>query len=118
MHDTSFQANLASIRRRTDQMFFWLLLAQWAFAIGLAVVANPFGWEGESRHLHVHLKLAIVLGAAINVAPLYLIARHPGSTMTRQVVAAAQMLWSALLIMLTDGRIETHFHVFGSLAFL
>ena len=26
--------------------------------------------------------------------------------------------WSALLIDLTGGRIETHFHVFGSLAFL
>ena len=29
-----------------------------------------------------------------------------------------QVLWSALLIHLTGGRIETHFHVFGSLAFL
>ena len=37
---------------------------------------------------------------------------------TRHVVAVAQMLWSALLIHLTGGRIETHFHVFGSLAFL
>src|SRR5206468_6040128 len=32
--------------------------------------------------------------------------------------AVSQMLWSALLIHLTGGRIETHFHVFGSLAFL
>jgi two-component system, NtrC family, sensor histidine kinase HydH len=37
---------------------------------------------------------------------------------TRLVIAVAQMLWSALLIHLTGGRIETHFHVFGSLAFL
>ena len=28
------------------------------------------------------------------------------------------MLWSALLIHLSGGRIETHFHVFGSLGFL
>ncbi len=28
------------------------------------------------------------------------------------------MLWSGVLIHLTGGRIETHFHVFGSLAFL
>jgi signal transduction histidine kinase len=34
------------------------------------------------------------------------------------VIATAQMLMSALLIHLTGGRIETHFHVFGSLAFL
>ena len=38
--------------------------------------------------------------------------------LTRHVVAASQMLFSALLIHLTGGRIETHFHVFGSLAFL
>ena len=31
---------------------------------------------------------------------------------------SAQMLMGALLIHLTGGRIETHFHVFGSLAFL
>ena len=37
--------------------------------------------------------------------------------MTRQIIAVSQMLWSAFLIHLTEGRIETHFHVFGSLAF-
>src|SRR5438034_5541534 len=42
----------------------------------------------------------------------------PGEAITRHAVAVAQMLWSALLIHLTGGRIETHFHVFGSLAFL
>lgn len=38
--------------------------------------------------------------------------------MTRYTIAAAQMLMGALLIHLTGGRLETHFHVFGSLAFL
>src|SRR5262249_4139713 len=33
-------------------------------------------------------------------------------------IAFAQMLFSALLIHLSGGRIETHFHVFGSLAIL
>ena len=37
---------------------------------------------------------------------------------TRHTIAIAQVLFSALLIDLTGGRIETHFHVFGSLAFL
>ncbi|MBS2007802.1 MAG: histidine kinase, partial [Cyanobacteria bacterium SZAS TMP-1] len=36
----------------------------------------------------------------------------------RHTVAIAQMLYSALFIHLTGGRIETHFHIFGSLAFL
>jgi signal transduction histidine kinase len=112
-----FESNLDAIYRRTDQMFFWLLLAQWAFAIGLAL-DEPYGWDGASRHVHIHVKLAIVFGAVINAAPLVLIRRRPGWWVTRHVVAIAQMLWSAMLIMLTHGRVETHFHVFGSLAFL
>ena len=43
---------------------------------------------------------------------------RPGSTLTRHVIAIGQTLTSALLIHLLGGRIETHFHVFGSLAFL
>jgi len=38
--------------------------------------------------------------------------------LTRHIIAISQMLMGALLIHLTGGRIETHFHVFGSLAFL
>jgi len=41
-----------------------------------------------------------------------------GTKLTRHIIAAAQMLTSALLIHLCGGRIETHFHIFGSLAFL
>ncbi len=43
---------------------------------------------------------------------------RPGLPSTRYIIAVAQMLMGALLIHLTGGRIETHFHVFGSLAFL
>ena len=57
---------------------------------------------------------ALLLGGAVSSLPLALIALRPGAAVTRHVVAAAQMLWSALLIHLTGGRIETHFHVFGS----
>src|SRR5207244_4581084 len=42
----------------------------------------------------------------------------PGRVLTRHAIAVGQMLVSALFIHLTGGRIETHFHVFGSLAFL
>jgi signal transduction histidine kinase len=112
-----FGSNLDAIHRRTDQMFFWLLLAQWIFAIGLAI-QEPYGWEGSTRHIHAHVKFAIGFGAVINLVPLLLIRRHPGWHVTRHVVAITQMLWSAMLIMLTNGRIETHFHIFGSLAFL
>src|SRR5205807_5266514 len=68
--------------------------------------------------IHPHLVAAIVLGALISSMPIALALLRPGETLTRFVIASAQMLWSALLIHLTGGRIETHFHVFGSLAFL
>jgi signal transduction histidine kinase len=43
---------------------------------------------------------------------------RPGASITRQIVAITQMLWSAMFVHLTGGRIETHFHIFVSLAFL
>jgi hypothetical protein len=42
----------------------------------------------------------------------------PTTALTRHTIAVAQALTSALWIHLSGGRIETHFHVFGSLAFL
>jgi PAS domain S-box-containing protein len=42
----------------------------------------------------------------------------PHLAVTRHMVAFSQVTFSALLIHLTGGRIETHFHIFGSLAFL
>ena len=61
---------------------------------------------------------AWLLGGAITALPVGLAVLRPGRTSTRHVIAAGQMLMSALLIHLSGGRIETHFHVFGSLAFL
>jgi Amt family ammonium transporter len=60
----------------------------------------------------------VLLGGVIIALPVALALRFPGRPATRYAVAVAQMLMSALLIHLSGGRIETHFHVFGSLAFL
>lgn len=104
--------------RRIDRMFFWLLLGQWLCGIGIAVTVSPRAWEGTSWHLHEHVYAAIFLGAGIAGLPMALTWFKPGATVTRHVAAASQVLFSALLIHLTGGRIETHFHVFGSLAFI
>ena len=61
---------------------------------------------------------AIFLGGAITLFPVSLALLQPGKKLTRYVIAVSQMLMSALLIHMTGGRIETHFHVFGSLAIL
>ena len=59
-----------------------------------------------------------MLGGLVSLFPALLAVLRPGEPSTRYTIAVAQMLMSALLIHLTGGRIETHFHVFGSLAFL
>ena len=70
------------------------------------------------KSLHPHVWAAVGLGVLFTLIPLTLMWKQPGSELTRQVIAVSQVSWSALLIHLTGGRIETHFHIFGSLAFL
>jgi two-component system, NtrC family, sensor histidine kinase HydH len=113
-----FQEHRRSVWMRTDRLMAALMMAQWAFAIGLALVLSPYTWAGRIKSPHVHVYAAVFLGAAISSLPVLLCFKRPGQLGTRMVVAVAQMLWSALLIHLSGGRIETHFHVFGSLAFL
>ncbi|MGH8048849.1 MAG: hypothetical protein ACREKL_16530, partial [Chthoniobacterales bacterium] len=104
--------------RRTDRMFAWLMVIQWLAGIGAALWISPRAWEGQFSHTHIHVWAALFLGGIIAGFPIFLAWRQPGAVLTRHVIAIGQMLTSALLIHLTGGRIETHFHVFGSLAFL
>src|SRR6476659_6220167 len=104
--------------RRTDRMFAVLMVIQWVASIAAAFWISPRTWSGPASQLHIHVWAAIFLGGTITAAPVALAAWYSGHALTRHVIATAQMLTSALLIHLTGGRIETHFHVFGSLAFL
>jgi len=113
-----FDTQRNDVFRKTDRMFAWLMIGQWIFGIVLALTFSPYAWEGKTRVVHVHVWTAIFLGAGISSLPVALAFVRPGWVVTRHVIAASQMLWSALLIHLTGGRIETHFHVFGSLAWL
>jgi len=113
-----YAEQLSSIFRRRDRVFAWLFAAQWLFAIALALLYSPHAWEGRVRSTHVHVYYALMFGALLTVPPGLLIRFRPGAALTRHVVAVAQMSWSALIIHLSGGRIEAHFHVFGSLAFL
>ena len=101
-----------------SRMFAILLVVQYLACIGAAYVVSPYTWAGKERVLHMHVWIAILAGAGITILPVLLAIFRPASPLTRHVIAASQMLSSALLIHLTGGRIETHFHVFGSLAFL
>jgi len=106
------------INLRCDRMFGVLFLLQYVAGIIAALLLSPKTWSGDVSRVHPHVWAATVLGAIIISFPLYLILTRPGTVLTRHATAAAQMLYSALLIHISGGRIETHFHVFGSLAFL
>lgn len=106
------------VRRRTDKMFAIIMPAQWLLALIFSLVVAPRRWAGVESRVSPHVIAAIVLGGILTSLPVFLAVRMPGRQLTRHVVAVAQMCMGALLIHLTGGRIETHFHVFGSLAFL
>src|SRR5688572_11903588 len=106
------------IRHRTDRLFAGLMVFQWLMGIAFALWVSPLAWDGPVSRTHLHVWAAIILGGIISLFPALLGLLRPGLPSTRYVIAVAQMLMGALLIHLTGGRIETHFHVFGSLAFL
>jgi hypothetical protein len=116
--DELFAQHQLEIHRRTDQLFAFLMVFQWIAGIAFALWVSPLAWDGTVSRTHVHVWAAIFLGGGICLFPALLGAFRAGEASTRYTIAVAQMLMGALLIHLTGGRIETHFHVFGSLAFL
>jgi signal transduction histidine kinase/CheY-like chemotaxis protein len=116
--DELFRLHRQEVFRRTDRLFAGLLVFQWLGAVAVAVWLSPLTWAGPDRETHPHVWAALCLGGLLISLPLALILLRPGRALTRHTVGVAQMLLGALLIHLTGGRLETHFHVFGSLAFL
>ena len=113
-----YRESLNRVHQRTDLMFARLMIVQWLAGIAAAVWLSPKTWAGSTSHVHPHVWSALILGSAISWFPVFLAWTQPGHPSTRHAIAVAQALTSALLIHLTGGRIETHFHVFGSLAFI
>ena len=116
--DAVFREHLQGIYERTDRMFVYLIGAQWFAGILFALVVAPRTWSGADSQIHTHVWAAVILGGLVSLFPAALALLRPGEVLTRHTIAVAQMLMGALLIHLTGGRIETHFHVFGSLAIL
>ncbi len=113
-----FEQYQSDLHQRTDRLFAGLLVFQWIGGILFALWVSPLAWSGTVSRTHVHVWAAIILGGIINLFPAALGILRPGRPSTRFTIGVAQMLAGALLIHLAGGRIETHFHVFGSLAFL
>ncbi|MBP7861639.1 response regulator [bacterium] len=123
MNETNLTAQLFDEQRlrfykRTGRLFAGLMVCQWIASIVLALIWAPRAWDGSASAPHTHLLAAIFLGGIITLFPVYLAISKPGWVGTRHIVGIAQMCMSALLIHLSGGRIETHFHIFCSLALL
>ncbi len=113
-----FDAYKVGIARRTDRLFVWLLLFEWLVAIALALCLPAKTWSGITGTTQFQFWLAVVLGGSTCGVPAFLGLTRPGSSMARHAIAVGQVVMGSLLIHLTGGRVETHFHIFGSLAFL
>jgi len=106
------------IFKQTDRLFAGLMVVQWVGGIIAALCLSPKTWAGPESFVNIHVWAAIFLGGALTMLPITLVLSRPGAALTRHVIAACEMLFSALLIDLTGGQIETHFHIFGVLALL
>ena len=113
-----FTEQQQNIIEHTDWIFARLMVLQWIGGVAAALLISPRTWSGTQSWLHPHVWAAVFLGGIITSGPVLLALTQPGKALTRHAVAIGQMLMSALLIHLTGGRIETHFHIFGSLAIL
>jgi two-component system, sensor histidine kinase and response regulator len=116
--DVLLEAHQNRIYAQTSRLFAILMTVQWVAGIAAALWISPRTWDGAASSIHMHVWAALFLGGAITILPVFLCLTKPCASSTRHVVAVCQMLMSALLIHLNGGRIEAHFHIFGSLAFL
>ena len=101
---------------QNDRMLMALIVLQWAGGIVLAMLVLPITWIGAIRYLPIDVWAAVLLGGAISTAPILMAIYFPGTTLTRRVIAIAQACWSALIIHLSAGRLDSHIHILGSLA--
>jgi signal transduction histidine kinase/CheY-like chemotaxis protein/HPt (histidine-containing phosphotransfer) domain-containing protein len=124
--DPSFDARVAekvqqhstALAKRIDRLFAGLMLVQWLACVVTVLVISPHTWIGRTPQFSQHVWFVIVGGGVLWSLPALFAWKYPGTVTSRMAIAVSQMLFSTLLIHISGGRIETHFHVFASLAFL
>ena len=113
-----FQSRYLSECRRVHRFMTYLMVGQFLLGMIFALFWAPFTWIGEQYEISTHVWGALFLGGSLSSFAVLWMRTFPNHAHTRHIVAITQVLWSALLIHLSGGRIETHFHVFVSLAIL
>ncbi|MEO8380365.1 MAG: response regulator [Acidobacteriota bacterium] len=115
---TLFDAHYQRVAIRTDRLFAWLMGLEWIAATVVVALLSPRTWNGAESSVHPHLWLVLFLGGGLISLPATLALLRPGRASTRHIIAIGQLLMTGIIIHVTGGRIETHFLIFGSLAFL
>jgi hypothetical protein len=110
--DALFRVAQRAIFRRMDRLFAWLLVIQLGATFAVAL-AGP-----SPLRLDPATAAVVFLNALVASLPIILAFVRPGAEATRHAVAAAQMVTSAVLVYVTKGPIDVHFHMMISLAFL
>lgn len=113
-----YNANVLDVAKRTDRVFGILMAVQYLTVVAWAAFETPLTYAGSKSSIHPHLWAALIIGAIIAFPTMGLAFLKPGAATNKWFISVGQMLMGALLIHASGGRIETHFHVFGSLAFL
>ncbi|MEM9702337.1 MAG: ATP-binding protein [Planctomycetota bacterium] len=114
----------ARLARQIDRPFATLMPVQWLACVIISVWVFPDPYQGHyAAGVSVDdpnpmLFLAAVGGGLLALPAMLLIATRPGTPVTRTVIGISQVGFSSLLIFQTGGRVETHFHIYLSLAFL
>lgn len=113
-----FEEDRLELFKRIDKLFLVLLYFEWALATVIAFALSPQTWDGPQSSIHIHVVEAFLFGGALISLPTMAVIQSSEKTLTRHILAIAQMVMCGLLIQFTGGRIESHFSIFGSLAFL
>lgn len=96
--------------------FLILLITQWVVGFCVAQWWTSSTWVAIEIPLYWHI--TIFGGGALVLLSLFFAVNYPSAFITRHVIAASQMCFSGIFILLAGGRIEAHFHIFASLAFV
>jgi len=91
-------------QRSKDRLILYVLLAH----LGLI-----FLWSLLTDHWHL-----LGLGTLTFLVPLLAYTWQPGSFLSRSVISLSLTVYSAIIIHLSNGLVEMHFHIFAALVLL
>lgn len=112
------QQSLQGVWARSSRIFRYVFPLQFVVVATLAFIVTPNTWVGETSEIHLHVWTSIGLGLLLCLVPMVLSFQAPDSAACRHATAIGQMAMAGLLVHVTGGRIESHFHYFAVLAIL